>query len=170
MRLLVEERHGRALLDRALAPLPQDVRDEYLNATPVSWVRASTDYTVHDAVAALVGQPAEPFHLELLREAMHRSFKTLWKVLLRMTTDNALIARTPSIYRRTRNTGEMVSRLVAPGQARLELRQYPGLTARDTAALGAGLEVVFHLTGRNNPHATSQLVVDGADFELRWDA
>ncbi len=169
MRELVEQRHGRAVLDRALRTLPAEVRDEYLNATAVSWVRATTDYSVHDAVAAALGQPAQAFHLALLREGLARSFKTLWKVLLRLTTDNALIARTPTIYKRTRNTGEMQSRLLAPGHAVLELRQYPGITARDGAALAAGLEVVFSLTGRNNARSNVVMVEDGANFEMLWD-
>lgn len=169
MRNVVEEKHGRDVLDRALVGLPADVRDEYLHATSVTWIRASTDYAVHDAVALVLGREPLAFHEETLRLAMERTFRTVWKILLGLVTDAALVARAPSIYARTRDTGELTAQLVAPGRADFTLRNYPGFLARDGRSIGAGLEVVLGLTGRREPRVTGMtLQPDGAVFTIQW--
>lgn len=167
MRQILQERHPDAL-EKALATQPEDVRSEYAGTGGMQWVRPTTDYAVHDAVARELGQDAVVFHEALLREAMERSFKTLWKIFLRLTSDDALVARTPSIYGRTRNVGEMTSRLVGPGHAECVLRNYPGITARDARCLCVGLQVVLSLVGRKDAQVTVQKTDDGGVYTLRW--
>jgi hypothetical protein len=131
MRDVILERYGQAPLTRGLAAVEASVREEYEAVTPITWVRTTTDYAVHDALAATLGREKRALHEELLREAMARSFKTIWRVLLRLTSDEAIISRTPSIYAKTRNVGEMHARLVVPGEAAVQLSKYPQMTARD---------------------------------------
>ncbi|MEW5854801.1 MAG: hypothetical protein AB2A00_38855 [Myxococcota bacterium] len=170
MRKIVEERHGAAFLQKALAELPEPLREEYLGASAVSWVPTATEYAVHDAIARALGQEPLAFHEKLLREAMERSFKTLWRILLSFTSDEALIARTPLIYSRTRNVGEMQARLVSPGRAELNLRGYPGIAVRDVRSLSAGLETVLTLTGREGAQVAGTLNGEGAVFQVTWSA
>ena len=65
-----------------------------------------------------------------LRISSERAFKTIWRVMLRFTSDEALVARTAMIYSRTRDTGELSSRVIAPGRAEVTLRSYPGASMR----------------------------------------
>ena len=168
MREILQERLGKAQLTSLLSPLAEDVRREYLEATPLSWVRTSTDYAVHDAVAASLGADPVSFHEELLRLAMDRTFKTVWRIFLRFSSDEALIARTPMIYSRTRNVGEMKSRLLSPGRGEIVLSKYPGIAPRDVRSLGVGLSCILKLTGRRDVKLTTTAQPDGAVFHLAW--
>jgi hypothetical protein len=170
MRAVISEQFGPSTIDRALVHVAPDVRTEYEQLTSIAWVRSSTDYTVHDAIAAVVGREPLGFHEQMLRAAMARSFKTIWRVLLRLTSDEALIARTPGIYRRTRNVGQMAVQANTRGRAEFELTQYPGIGPRDIRSIGAGLEVVLSLTGRANAHAVARRTLNGAIYTLTWRA
>jgi hypothetical protein len=168
MRAVVTEQFGAPTVARSLATVAPDVREEYEQVSSIAWVRSSTDYAVHDAIAAAVDREPLAFHEQVLREAMARSFKTIWRVLLRLTSDEALIARTPGIYRRTRNVGQMVVQANTPGRAEFVLTQYPGIGPRDIRSIGAGLEVVLTLTGRAGARAAARPAPDGATYTVTW--
>jgi hypothetical protein len=170
MRAVIAEQYGTAPIAKALVNVPTDVRAEYEQMTSIAWVRSSTDYLVHDAVAAVLGREPLAFHEQVLRAAMARSFKTIWRVLLRLTSDEALITRTPGIYRRTRNVGQMVVQSNARGRAEFVLSQYPGIGPRDVRSIGAGLEVVLVLTGRANARVVARQTPEGATFTVTWRA
>ena len=168
MRAVVEEQFGTAPIERALTRVAPDVRAEYEQLSSIAWVRASTDYIVHDAIAAVLGREPLAFHEQTLRTAMARSFKTIWRVLLRLTSDEALVVRVPGIYRRTRNVGQMVVNASARGSAELALIQYPAIVSRDIRSIGVGLEVVLSLTGRTAARAAARPTADGAIFTVTW--
>ena len=168
MRAVICEQFGASAIDRALVRVAPDVRAEYEQLTSIAWVLSSTDYAVHDAIAAVLDREPLAFHEQVLRAAMGRSFKTIWRVLLRLTSDEALIARTPGIYRRTRNVGQMAVRANTRGRAEFELTQYPGIGPRDIRSIGAGLEVVLSLTGRAKAHAVARPTLNGATYTLTW--
>jgi hypothetical protein len=168
MRAVIEEQFGTAPIRKALTSVAPDVRAEYEQLSSIGWVRANTDYLVHDAIAAVLDREPLAFHEQTLRAAMARSFKTIWRIFLRITSDEALIARTPGIYRRTRNVGEMVVKAFARGSAELALTGYPAIGLRDIRSIGAGLEVVLSLTGRAAARAASRPVADGAIYTVTW--
>jgi hypothetical protein len=170
MRAVIEGQFGTAPVAKALTRVAPDVRAEYEQISSIAWVRASTDYLVHDAIAAALDREPLAFHEEMLRAAMARSFKTIWRVLLRLTSDEALIARTPSIYRRTRNVGQMVVKANARGSAELALSQFPAIGSRDIRSIGVGLEVVLSLTGRTAARAAARPATDGAIYTVTWRA
>jgi hypothetical protein len=170
MRAVIVEQYGTAPIASALVNLAPDVRAEYEQMSSIAWVRSSTDYLVHDAIAAVLGLEPLGFHERVLRAAMTRSFKTIWRILLRLTSDEALIARTAGIYRRTRNIGQMVVQGNARGRAEFVLTQYPGIGPRDVRSIGAGLEAVLVLTGRANARAAARESLDGATYTVTWRA
>ncbi len=168
MREVAVERFGEASFERALARLPSDVREQYRGLTSVSWAPTSLDYAVHDALAAEVGLEPVALHEELLREAMSRSFKTLWRLFLSFTSDEALIRRAPAIYARTRNVGDVSIDVVGDRRATVRIAKYPKMTARDARCIGVGLEVVLTLTGRRSARVVESLGVDSATYDLSW--
>lgn len=168
MRRLVEAEIGRDRMLAAIAALPEAVRREYLEATAVSWVATATEYAVHDAIAAAIGEDNLLFHDRMLRAAMEKSFKTVWRLLLRFTSDEALIARTPIIYAKTRNVGKLTARSPAPNRAEIVLSQYPNCGSRDVRAIGVGLEAALRLTGRRDVKLTATPRSDGALFQAEW--
>ena len=170
MRAVIKEQFGTGPIAEALTSVAPDVRAEYEQLSSIAWVRASTDYLVHDAIAAVLGREPLAFHEQTLRAAMARSFKTIWRILLRLTSDEALIARTPGIYRRTRNVGQLEVKANARGSAELALTQYPAIGSRDIRSIGAGLEVVLSLTGRAGARAAARPAADGTIYTVTWRA
>lgn len=168
MREIIIELYGAAALERALARVPAAAREEYASASSLGWVRASTDYAVLDALAEELNRDGETLHREILWEAMERTFKTLWRVFLRFTSDESLIVRARSIYSRTRDTGEMSAKLVGPGVAEIRITNYPGMTARDAKCIAVGLEAALVLTGRKNVVTRMGKVEDGVLYTVRW--
>ena len=168
MRRLVLEEIGLDRLTAALAQLPEAMRREYLEATAVSWVACATEYAVHDAIAHAIGEDELQLHDRLLRAAMEKSFKTVWRLLLRFTSDEALIARTPIIYAKTRNVGRLTARSPARNKAEIILSSYPHCGFRDVRAIGVGLEAALRLTGRKDVRLHHTMRPDGALYLAEW--
>jgi hypothetical protein len=162
MRRLVIEEIGLERLNAALAPLPDLLRREYLEATAVSWVACATEYAVHDAIAHAIGEDELQFHDRLLRAAMEKSFKTVWRLLLRFTSDEALI------YAKTRNVGKLTARSSARNKAEIILSGYPHCGFRDVRAIGVGLEAALRLTGRKDVRLHHTMRPDGALYLAEW--
>jgi hypothetical protein len=168
MRRLVAEEIGREKMLAAIASLPAAMQREYLEATAMTWVACATEYAVHDAIAAAIHEDPLLFHDRMLRAAMEKSFKTVWRLLLRFTSDEALIARTPIIYAKTRNVGKLTARSPARNRAEIVLSGYPHCTMRDVRAIGVGLEAALRLTGRRDVRLTSTFKPDGAIYLAEW--
>jgi hypothetical protein len=89
-------------------------------------------------------------------------------MLLRLSSDEALIKRTPMIYSRSRNVGELSARIVEPGRAELKLTEWPEITDRQMRSVGVGIESVIALTGRRSVQMRCTRTASGAVFDLRW--
>ena len=107
---------GPEAVERALASLPENIERRYRELTPLTWVDYETVRLVNDAFAREGDRTIDALFEAVIPQAMERSFKTVWRLLIRFTTDKALIARTPLIYQRTRSRGAMVSEVLAPGR------------------------------------------------------
>lgn len=169
MRGLVEELVGAAVLGRVVASLPRAVGDEWSTATSLSWVRVDTTAAVIDAVAAATGRDPDALFDDLVRRTTEKTFRTIWRVLLGLASDAALVSRTPGIYARTRSVGRLGAELLEPGQARLVLTGWPGITERSIRAVGIGVEVVLGLTGRRGVRWKWVRTEDGAVLRLAWE-
>lgn len=159
---------GRSTFDRALTRVSQADRDAYENIDPLGWVPLRVSAAVLDAVAAEAKLDAEELFDRVVREGVERSFKTVWKVLLHFTTDDALIARTPLIYAKSRNIGKLEARIAAPGEADATLTGWPQMTERHARAIAVSIATVLSLAGRKSPRFFYQRTADGATFKLTW--
>ncbi|MET0595149.1 MAG: hypothetical protein ABW133_20785, partial [Polyangiaceae bacterium] len=99
-----------------------------------------------------------------------RTFKTVWRVMLRFTTDAALIARTPVVYSLSRNIGKLTAKVVTPGKSVVTLTEWPGVSPRHVRTLGISIVTVVTLAGRKDATITSTPTPDGAVFQLSWRA
>jgi hypothetical protein len=168
LRAALEEIVGADVVANALTSLPAEIRSEFVEITALSWVPMTTITRVVDAVAVAARKNPERLIDEAVRRAVERTFKTVWRVMLRFTTDAALIARTPVVYSLSRNIGRLTSRIVAPGKAEVTLNDWPGVSARQVRTLGISIVTVVTLAGRKEVSVTSTPTADGAVFQLSW--
>src|SRR5262245_43428829 len=109
----LEELVGRDACQRARATLPREASAELDAITALSWVSNVTVGALIDHVAVAAGREPEALLDEAVRRAVDRTFKTVWRTFLRFTSDEALIKRTPAIYARGRNVGQLSARVIS---------------------------------------------------------
>jgi len=168
LRAALEEIVGKDVVAEGLASLPAATRGEFTEITALSWVPLASITRVVDAVAVVARKNPERLIDEAVRRAVERTFKTVWRVMLRFTTDAALIARTPVIYSLSRNIGRLTARMLAPGKSEVTLSDWPGVSARHVRTLGISICTVVTLAGRKEVAFTSTPSSDGAVFILTW--
>jgi hypothetical protein len=89
-------------------------------------------------------------------------------VLLRLSTDEALIARSQVLYSRSRSVGQVSARLVEPGHAELVLRGRPNGPSRTIRSLAISNEVLLRLTGRRQVVTVADERPGGGVVTVRW--
>jgi len=160
---------GAAAVAAAIAQIDAELRDEYAAMMPVSWVRYTVPEAVLEAVARAHRRPMPALHEECARLAVDRTFKTLWRLALRVTSDAALVGRTPSIFSRTYDRGKMASRIVSPGHAEVVISELPGAPEFILRGSRVGIEHVLSLAGRKDVRVTSTRQRDGGTFHANWN-
>jgi hypothetical protein len=168
LRAALEEIVGKDVVVNALASLPAETRRQFVEITALSWVPLAAITQVVDAIAVTARKNPERLIDEAVRRAVERTFKTVWRVMLRLTSDAALIARTPVVYARSRNIGRLTARVVSPGNAEVTLSDWPGVSARHVRTLGISIVTVVTMAGRKETSVTSSPTADGAMFHLTW--
>lgn len=163
-----ESKLGAAKVRQVLDTLDPELRLEFDGATSVSWVRIATVEAVSDAMAAEAKRDPETWHDETVRLGTIETFKTVWRVMLRFTSDEALVMRAATMYSKTRNVGRLSARIPQPGRAELSLTGFPNMRPRWARAVAIGIEVVLSLTGRELAVVSSSVQADGAQFVARW--
>lgn len=164
----IRELVGEEPYNRALQALPANMRSEFEATTALSWVPNTLVGALIDAIAHAAQREPEAMLDAAVRIAVSRTFTTVWRVLLRVTTDAALIARTPIIYARSRNVGRLTSSVVSPGKGEIILSEWPDVTARHLRTIGVGIVCVVQLAGRTDVHIACTRRADGAQYILSW--
>jgi hypothetical protein len=164
----LEDALGEETVKRGIASAPPEMRAEFEALTPIAWFPNTTLSSLIDAVAAAAGLDPEPLLDAAVRRAVERTFKTVWRMFLRFTSDEALIARTPMIYSKARNVGQLVAKVLEPGVAELTLSDWPEVTPRQIRTIGIGIEEVVRLAGRRQVALASSRSADGAIYRLTW--
>jgi hypothetical protein len=152
----------------ALGKLPAKVREEFDPVTPMTWVPLTTTAMAVEYIATEARRPSDDLMDEAVRRAAELMFRSAWRLLLRFTTDHALIARTPVIYSKWRNIGQLESKLLAPGRAEIWLRGWPGVSERNVRTLGVSIETVLRLAGRRAVRVEWTRTTDGARYLACW--
>jgi hypothetical protein len=168
MRWSIEKTLGTETLQVALERVSSAARDEYAHVTPLSWVTYPTLAEVHDAVAAVAGVDSMKLADKLARVTVERSFTTVWRIFLRFTSDEAIIARTPAFYAKSRSVGHMSSYILVPGKSETIVSGFPAIPERDIVILAASIETVITLAGRREVKSKGERTSDGARFLTSW--
>ncbi|MFW6049916.1 MAG: hypothetical protein ACODAU_02010 [Myxococcota bacterium] len=153
---------------RVLDAVPREAREEYEQALGVSWVPTEVVDEVVRTAARYVGRPLLEFHSDLTRRNLERTLRGIWRVLLRFTSDQALIQRTPVFYRKSYDTGALEGSIPEPGHAVSTLRGYPGISDVQLTGLRVGIETVLSMAGRLDVRGRHRRTADGAVIDCFW--
>ena len=100
-------------------------RAELASALPTNWVRLEAFQALYDAVCRETGVDIDELHTAVTRESTARTVRTVWRMLLRMTSDQALVTRTPEMYKKAFSIGQVQSRLIEGGRSENVLMGWP---------------------------------------------
>ena len=159
---------GKQVFAQACERLPQSLRDEMSTITAVSWVPNTLLIEVMRAVARESQRDTEDLVAAAIRGATTRTFTTVWRTLLRFTTDEALLKRAPLMYARSRNCGKLSARMLSPGVAEVTVTEYPNLTPPELRSLGVGIQCILELAGRRDVQVSCERKPDGGRYVFRW--
>ncbi len=152
-----------------LDALDAGTRVSFSSATTLTWVPAPEFERFFTAAASSVGRNRDALQDEVSRRAIERTLSTLWRVILRVTTDNALISRTPLLYSKTFDAGEMQSHIDAPGRAEVLLLGWPSVSDFHARGIARGIETVLRCSGRKAARVTWARRGTGAAYQATWD-
>lgn len=167
---VMEELAGREAMDAAMATLPPEERAELEGILPVGWVGSTATNNLVLALAQQLGRDPDKLQEEIARTGVERTMTTLWRVILRFTSDAALVKRTPLLYSKTYDVGELVSRIDRPGRADVELMGWPvpDVPRMDLIGLAMGIETVLRCAGRKDVRMRWEPRPHGALFVATW--
>lgn len=163
------ELHGAAIVDRALAAIAPEDRDDIVTASALSWIRIDAFARFHDALARELGRDVEETHPELVRGGSKRTFGTMWRLLLRVGGAKLVMTRAPVIYDKTYDTGVLETRNIADDGGQFVLGAWPDVPEFVLRGLRAGMSLALENVGRSGVSMVSQRTTDGAIFTARWD-
>ncbi|MCA9616182.1 MAG: hypothetical protein H6721_19335 [Sandaracinus sp.] len=168
-RELMERLVGAATVRTALTTVPEDVRASYEGLTALTKIPTAHVETVYYAIATVAGRDPLELHREVVRAAVEDALRTMWRLLLRFTSDDAIIRRTPLFFARGLSRGELSARMTNRGEAEIRLTGWPGVSLMQLNGISAAIEAVLLCAGRRQVRVEAQRTLDGGRFEARWD-
>ena len=158
---------GPETMARVVASLSPAMREEYLGLLPVSWCSTDTSRAVLYAAAAAANELPRDFQRKVVRLGLERTVRTMWRPFMRVVTDEALLKRTPLLYAKTFDRGELAV-VFGASRADFYLTGWPAIPVTEADGLAAGIEMVLDLFGRKETTVTWDRIADGAHFEATW--
>jgi hypothetical protein len=161
-REVTKELIGVPAYERALASVPRHVADEYRAVTPMTWVPLSIIEPVIHAMGDASGRDALDLQDEVSRITVDRSLRTIWRMFLRFTSNEALISRMPIIFSKSFNKGRIVTSFPRPEKAIIELLDWPNAPAHVVRGTRVGLETTLKAAGRHTARVSFERTRGGA--------
>jgi hypothetical protein len=157
---------GEAAVERGILRAGAAVREELASLLPVSMVTLATVDALHDAIAAEVGEDPTTWHRKIIRQGTERTFSTVWRFFLRLTTLEAITKRAATMFSKTFDRGAMSATATGPGVVRMTLTGWPDVGVRQLVAIEVATESVMHLAGRRHTTVRWTRTPDGAVFDV----
>jgi hypothetical protein len=167
-RTALENLVGPVIFREAMSALSAADRDHYLGALPVSWVPVRVVNAVLNELSKRDGRSPVQLGVQSSRSGLENNLRTVWKLLMRVTTDEMLVSRSPTFYGKTYDRGTLSAKLVKPGLVEATLTGWPGIPDIQTAIVAAGIETTLRVAGRQGVKTTHARNRDGATFTATW--
>jgi hypothetical protein len=170
-----EQAVGAEAFAEAIRRLPPDVAEHYHALVPVAWMPTRVADQIFAAIADTAGQSLEVLFPAVIERGVEQTVKTIWRPLLRLFTDKAIISRTPRIFAKTYSRGRLTAEFpenaddeAGTRTAVLTLSDWPDPPQYRLLAIAAGVRAVLRVTGRKPISVEFRRRRDGARFEVRW--
>ena len=167
-RKVMEKLVGAHVVKQALTRLPDEVRREYEALTPLTWFPALWFNDIVAAVAAEVRMDVLAFHADVVHRSAELTVVKIWGIFMRLTSDQALVSRTPILYSRSYTQGELTAKFLGPGCAEITLRGWPHVPEIQIQAFKIFIGTVLKVAGRKHPKVTAERRPTGAAFHATW--
>ncbi len=165
---ILSERFGESRIQAALDTLPEGAREALRMARPMSWLPVADFDAFYSAISSELGTMPSKLQQETASAALEQNLRTVWRMMLKLTSDSALIKRTPMLFSKVYNTGQLESTILEKGKARVTLSKWPHITAFPIRSLATGIETVLRVAGRNDVRVEPKETQDGASFTVYW--
>lgn len=165
---VAKETLGADVVERGFSNASREARLIVEGAMPGQWIPLDAAEHAFSEIARAAGRDWATLHVELARVSVDRAFKTFWRLLLRFTTDEAIISRTPLFYSKSYNHGRMETRFIRGNMGETAIVEWPGIPDWPIRGSRAGIETVLTAAGRKDVRAEPRRTPDGAVFAVRW--
>jgi hypothetical protein len=159
---------GEGPLARAMTSLSAADRQALEEVTVLTFVPIATVEALFTAAAREVGRDVPSLHEHVSRTSLEQNLKTIWRLLLRFTSDEALIARTPVLFGKAFPQGAMRPRMIQPGRAEIRIEQWPGMPEYAVRGTRVAIETVLRLAGRSSVKLSTERTPDGVVYGASW--
>ena len=163
-RQVLEQELGESVVNQALEILGAAQREEILSALPISWVPHTTFEALYLECMKLSGRDLEAVHSEIVRRGVAHRVRNLWKILVRLSGANALMARSPMIYEKSYSVGKMSVTRVGPGDATIVIDEWPDMPEMAIRGVRVGTATLLELAGFNDVQVASKSLPGGAQI------
>ena len=167
-RAILVELVGESVLTSALGKLSPADREVLENGTSLSFIPIRAADAMYKAIGKESGRDYVHLHETVSRTAVDRALKTIWRLLLRFTSDEALVARTPVIFTKAFPQGVLHPRIVGPGRAEIRVESWPHMPEYAIRGTRVAVESVLRLAGRSNVKITAEPSHDGVVYHASW--
>jgi hypothetical protein len=148
---LMKDLYGAEAVAAARQSLAPALREEIDALLPGGWCSLETARVMKEAVASIVDEPLMTLQRRVVRVGIERTLHTVWRFFIRRLSDENLARRTPLLYSRSFDRGELRFMSVRDGEVQLELHGWPAIPEFDLVALATGVETVLSIAGRPEP-------------------
>ncbi len=159
---------GPERVELALTRVDAEERHRWESTTPVGWLPLHVLEHVFGEVARDLGRDIGDLHVEVARISIERTMRTLWRLLLRLTSDSALVSRTPLIFAKSYNRGRLEAKMPVGGQAEIQLFDWPDAPEWPLRATRIGIETVLRIAGRKDVRVRCTRTSSGALYAANW--
>jgi hypothetical protein len=153
---------GPEAYERALGAVPPRIADAYRRATALSWVPLTMVDPVIDALGVAAGRDPMDLQDQVARTTVEHSLRSIWRVFLRMTSNEALVSRVPLIFSKSFNWGRMITSFPRADQAIVQLVGWPNAQTHVIRSTRVGLEATLQAAGRKSARVSMERTSDGA--------
>ena len=168
LRAVVTTLAGDDAVRAALTRVSEPVRRDFESITGVGWVPIASMEAVFTEIARPRGQSIAELHEQVARISVEQTLRTVWRLLLRLTTDHALISRAPALFARSYNRGRAEAQLLGVGRGEMTLHDWPNVPDWALRGTRIGIETSLRLAGRGSVRVAYERRPYGAHFTVAW--